>query len=134
MDANTLLIAAGMVGMIFVQWKTGANKAGSETVAMYAARDIVQDKENKRKDEQIARLTHDLGVVTGKLEEKEERIKTLEQVDISRNPILLQFMEKLNKSADESTAFMLTFKDLPAMMGKIATTLQALDEHMAKGA
>lgn len=134
MDTNTFVVAVGMIAMIVVQWKTGANKAGAETVAMYKARDEVQDKENKRKDEQIAKLMHDLGVVTGKLEEKEQRIKTLEQVDISRNPMLLQFMEKLNKSADESTAFMLTFKDLPSMMGRIATTLQALDEHMAKHA
>ncbi len=134
MDANTVLLGIGMAAMIFMQWKNGTSKAATETVAMYKNRDEVQDKENKRKDEQITKLTHELGVVSGKLEEKEARIKTLEQVDISRNPMLLQFMEKLNRTADESTAFMLTFKDLPSVMVNINTSLQALSEHLAKQA
>ena len=134
MDGNTVLLAIGMVAMAFVQWRTGANKAGTETVAMYKARDEVQDKEAKRKDEQIDKLTHEVVKLTGILEEKERRIKTLEQVDISRNPLMLQFMEKLNKTADESALFMLTFKDLPKIMGAINESLMAINEHMAKNA
>ena len=134
MDANTFLLGIGMAAMIFLQWKNGANKAGSETVALYKARDEVQDKESKRKDEQIDKLTHEVGKLSGILEEKERRIKTLEQVDISRNPVMLAFMQKLTKTAEESETFMVAFKDLPSILGEIKTFMGAINEHMAKQA
>ncbi len=101
---------------------------------MYKSRDELQDKQRKEMMEQVHTLTAEVGRLNGILSEKEARIKILESVDVGRNPAIMQFMEKLNKTADESALFMLSFKDLPQMMANINTNLQALNEHMAKHA
>lgn len=134
MDANTLLLFVGMIAGIFVYWRKGGNQATSEVLSMYKSRDELQDKQRKEMMEQVHTLTAEVGRLNGILSEKEARIKILESVDVGRNPAIMQFMEKLNKTADESALFMLSFKDLPQMMANINTNLQALNEHMAKHA
>lgn len=130
MDANAVLMTFGMVIGLFIYWRQGGNKASSEVLAIYKNRDELQDKQRKEMSDRIHELTQEVGRLNGVLSEKEARIKILESVDVSRSPVLMQFMEKLNKSADESALFMLTFKDLPQMMQKVNDSLQKIDAHL----
>ncbi len=134
MDFNSVLLFVGMVAGLFVYWRTNGNKASAEVLSIYKNRDELQDKQRKEMMEQVHTLTAEVGRLNGVLSEKENRIKILESVDISRSPVMMQFMEKLNKTADESAVFMLTFKDLPQMMQNINTSLATMNEHLVKHA
>lgn len=129
-----MLLFVGMVAGLFVYWRTNGNKASAEVLSIYKNRDELQDKQRKEMMEQVHTLTAEVGRLNGVLSEKENRIKILESVDISRSPVMMQFMEKLNKTADESAVFMLTFKDLPQMMQNINTSLATMNEHLVKHA
>lgn len=132
MDANTALLIIGFIGYAVVNWKKGGNQASADVIALYKARDEVQDKQHKENKDQINYLTGEVGRLRGLIEEKDKRIATLEQVDISRNPVMLQFIEKINKSADENAAFINGFKDLPSIMIEIKTFMSNINAHMEK--
>ena len=134
MDANTVLLFIGMIVGIFVYWKKGGNQATTEVLAIYKSRDELQDKQRTEMMDQIHTLTGEVGRLNGILSEKEARIKILESVDVGRNPVLMQFMEKLTKTALDSEIFMAGFKDLPQMLNEINTSLHALNAQMAKAA
>jgi hypothetical protein len=115
---------------MFIYWKKGGVQATNEVVAMYKARDELQDKERKEMRAQITDMTGKIGRLEGIIEEKDKRIKILENVDIGKNPLLLRFMEKLMKTADESEQFMAAFAELPAILGEIKTFMESINKHM----
>lgn len=73
---------------IFVQWRYGQNKASAEIIATYREQVNLNSAE-------IQKLVHEVGVLTGKLAEKDARIKTLEDIFQGRNPEQAQYMEDM---------------------------------------
>lgn len=130
MDANTLLLFVGMLTGIFVYWKKGGNQASAEVLAMYKARDELNDKEREDMKNRIHVLTGDVGKLRGIIEEKNKRIDLLESIVQGRNPEMLKFMQDLTKSARESEDFMKSFKDVPQILGEIKTFMHSINTHM----
>lgn len=131
MDSNTLLIFLGMVVGIFVYWRKGGNQASTDanaslkTVADARKMEIDDLKERVTTCEKLHRenLT-ERGRMQGIIEEKDKRITILESVDISRNPLIMKFIESSGKREDK----------ILESLQKISTFLQQLNDGMAKGA
>lgn len=134
MDANTLLIFVGMIAGIFVYWKKGGNQASSDVIAMYKARDELQDKDRKEMRDQISSMTGKIGRLEGIIEEKDKRIKILESVDIARNPAMLKFMEYITRVTERSEKYMdFTEKESQQIMSilvEIKTFMGNINSHM----
>lgn len=134
MDANTLLLFAGMIAGIFVYWKKGGNQASVDVISMYKARDEVQDKDRKEMRDQISTMTGKIGRLEGIIEEKDKRIKILENVDITRNPVMLKFMEYITKVTERSEKYMdFTEKESQQIMSilvEIKTFMGSINQHM----
>lgn len=134
MDGNSVLIFVGMVAGLYVYWKRGGVQASGEVISMYKARDELQDKERKEMRTQISDMTGKIGRLEGIIEEKDKRIKVLESVDISRNPVMLKFMEYLTKVADRSEKYMdFTEKEsqqVMSILAEIKTFMGNINSHM----
>lgn len=130
MDTNTILIIVGFLGYSFVNWRKGGAQASSDVIALYKARDEVQDKQHKENKDQINFLTGEVGRLKGMLEEKDRRIATLERVDISHNPIMMAFMARMETSAKDHEIFRDSFKDTPHILSEIKTFMSKINEHM----
>lgn len=134
MDTNSVLLFVGMVAGLFIYWKKGGVQASNEIIAMYKARDELQDKERKEMSKQLHEMTEKIGRLSGIIEEKDKRIKILESVDITRNPAMLKFMEYLTKVAERSEQYMdFTEKESNQVMGilvEIKTFMGNINQHM----
>lgn len=78
------------LGYIFTFWRQGGNQAGNEVIAAYKEQVALNA-------EKITTLTHEVGVLTGQLKEKEERIILLEAIVQGRNPEQVQYMGDMRK-------------------------------------
>lgn len=81
-EIGIFILAAGY---LYTTWKQGGLKASAEVITAY--REQVNLNAGK-----ISELTHDLGVLTGQLKEKDERIKLLEALVQGRSPEQQQYM------------------------------------------
>ena len=67
------------VGYLYTQFKNGGNKASGEVLIAYKEKVVLQD-------EQINKLTKELGVLEGTVIEKDKRIDLLTSIVENRNP------------------------------------------------
>lgn len=130
MDVNSVLIFVGIVAGLIVYWKQGGNKASADVIAMYKARDEIQDKQRKELSDQVNALTGEVGRLRGLMEEKDKRIQILESVDINRNPVMAKFIKRMETAAEESETFMSAFKDMPQILSEIKTFMEKINAHM----
>lgn len=132
MDFNSVLLTVGMLVTLVAFWKKGGNQASSDVIAMYKARDEIQDKERKEMRDSISALTGEVGRLKGLIEEKDKRIAILEGVDINKNPVMAKFIKRMENAAEESEAFMNAFKDMPQILSEIKTFMGAINAHLEK--
>lgn len=104
-------------GYVFTFWKKGGNEASSEVIkALKEQHDINSNK--------ISELTHEMGVLTGQLREKDERIKLLEALVQGRNPEQLQYMTEMRKFTEGVAQYM---ADSTRTMGEISVFMHNLN-------
>lgn len=98
---NAIEVGAFLLGLgyLFTYWKQGGTQAGSEVIAAYKEQVALNA-------EKISSLTHELGVLTGQLKEKDERIKLLEALVQGRNPEQIQYMHDMRKFTEGVAQYM----------------------------
>jgi prefoldin subunit 5 len=131
MNLSEITTAVTGIVIIFVFWRQGANTASAQVIATYR-------EQVKQLTDQVASLTSKVGELTGALNEKDDRIKTLEAIATNRNPEMETFMKNMtdaleqgkimNAEAQEymknSTEYLHNIKN--------ALTVRALDDQIEK--
>src|SRR5574337_704388 len=84
------------IGYLFTQWKNGSQQATKDVILIYQTQLKQLKEQYKESSEQIHKLTSEIGELRGILKEKDERIKTLEAVDLSKNKQLNEYMNNSN--------------------------------------
>ncbi len=127
MDSNTVLLTIGVAIYLIIYWRKGGNQASTDantslkSVADARKMEIDDLKERVSTCEKLHRenLT-ERGRMQGIIEEKDKRIVVLESVDISRNPVIVSFIENSAKREE---------RILDAMK-QISDFMQKLNTHM----
>lgn len=85
-DLSPMLPLINIVGflilgsaMIFTQWRLGGNQVSGAVIQAYKEQTVLQDKK-------LNELSHELGVLTGKLLEKDKQITILQAAIAGRDP------------------------------------------------
>ena len=86
------------LGYLITYYKQGGNRATSEVIIAYREQVTLNA-------EKISNLTHEVGILTGQLKEKEERIKVLEGL-VKVTPEQQQYMIDMRKFTEGVTMYM----------------------------
>lgn len=86
-----------MFVFIFMFWRMGGNTASKDVITTYK-----EQVEQLRT--QVADLTSKVGILTGQLREKDDRIKTLESIATNQSPEMTTFIKRMNLALDTNTS------------------------------
>lgn len=123
---STIALVAVGAGYIFTQWKMGSNKAGADVIVAYREQVALQDKK-------IIDLTHQVGTLTGQLEEKDKRIDLLQELARGNTPELQEFMKKMMATSSNAEIYMKntaeTLKNMEKFMEAVQKQLVLLQKE-----
>jgi beta-N-acetylglucosaminidase len=101
LNLNLAEIGLFFVGFayVFTYWKKGGNQASTEVInALKEQHQINADK--------ISQLTKEVGILTGQLKEKNDRITMLESIVQGKNPEQIQYMADMRRFTEGVSTYM----------------------------
>lgn len=99
------------IGLMFVFWKLGGNKASAEVISTYKEQvSQYKDQVNKLRDE-VSVLTKDLFTTKGIITEKENQLKNLQSIIQGRDPSTQSFVNFMTTVANEAQVYMKSSSD-----------------------
>lgn len=114
---NVLGLLAIGSGMIWIQWRSGTTKMSGDIIKTYETRIKQLEELGKEARGEAANMQNKIGELNGRLQEKDERIKILEQTLQGRNPEMTVFIKEMSE-------FFKLYKDHMTQQGSILKLLQ----------
>lgn len=112
-------------GYLYIQWRTGGNNAATSVIAAYKEQVAINQK-------QISDLTHEVGVLTGQLKEKTDRIAVVEGLIQGRSPEQEQYMKDMREFTKGVAQYMRDSAEIFASMKVFMTQLNANAKVVSK--
>lgn len=104
-------------GYLFLQWKAGGNNAAVAVITALKEQVAILQRQTEN-------LTHEVGVLTGQLKEKNERVSALEQVLQGRSPEQEQYMNDMREFTKGVAVYM---KDTAEILGSMKVFMTQLN-------